>query len=69
MGIKLAETEFESVGELLTSLGGVSPDRVRWSPRPGTATVSDVVRLRATTRRIYELVDGTLVGGGSEVGR
>ncbi len=61
MGTKLAEAEFQSVGELLASLGGVSPDRVCWSPRPGTAKVRDVTRLRDTTRRLYELVNGTLV--------
>ena len=61
MGTKLAEAEFDSIDDLLVSLGGVSPKRVRWSPKPGTATVRDVVRLRDKTRRIYELVDGTLV--------
>lgn len=61
MGAKLAEPEFESIDDLLVSLGGVSPKRVRLTPAPGTATVDDVVRLRAATRRIYELVDGTLV--------
>jgi Uma2 family endonuclease len=50
-----------SLGELLGSLGGVSPERVRMKPAPGTATVRDVVRLRDKTRRLYELVDGTLV--------
>jgi Uma2 family endonuclease len=55
------ETEFDSIDDLLVSLGGISPKRVRWSPTPGTATVKDVVRLRNKTRRLYELVDGTLV--------
>jgi Uma2 family endonuclease len=54
-------TGWESVADLLTSLGGISPNRVQIKPMPGTATVDDVVRLRDTTRRIFELVDGTLV--------
>ena len=61
MVTKLAEVEFESVEDMLLSLGGISPKRVRWTPRPGTATVRDLIRANDTTDRIYELVDGTLV--------
>ncbi|QJW93483.1 Uma2 family endonuclease [Frigoriglobus tundricola] len=59
----LADLEYGagSMAELLDRLGGISPNRVRLTPPPGTATVRDVVRLRDKTRRIYELVDGTLV--------
>jgi Uma2 family endonuclease len=57
----LADLEFDSIDDLLVSLGGISPRRLRFRPAPGSATVADVVRLRDTTRRIYELVDGTLV--------
>jgi Uma2 family endonuclease len=49
------------MGDLLASLGNISPNRVRMKPAPGTATERDVVRIREKTRRIYELVDGTLV--------
>ena len=45
----------------LSDLGGISASRVRIDPAPGTATVEDVVRLRNVERRLYELVDGTLV--------
>jgi len=45
----------------LTDLGNVPSARVRSEPAPGVATVEDVVRLRNTERRLYELVDGTLV--------
>jgi Uma2 family endonuclease len=45
----------------LNDLGNVSSTRVRCDPAPGTATVEDVTRLRDTERRLYELVDGTLV--------
>jgi Uma2 family endonuclease len=53
--------KFDSIGELLARLGGISPDRLRFAPAPGTATVRDVTRVRDRDRRIYELVDGTLV--------
>jgi Uma2 family endonuclease len=63
MDTDLADLEYgaNSLAELLSSLGGISPDRVRLKPAPGTATADDVVRLRNKTRRLYELVDGTLV--------
>ena len=47
--------------ERLSDLGNISTSRVRSEPVPGTASVEDVVRLRNTEGRIYELVDGTLV--------
>jgi Uma2 family endonuclease len=47
--------------DLLESLGGISPKRVRLTPPPGTATVRDVVRLLDRYKRKFELVDGTLV--------
>ena len=45
----------------LSDLGNVAANRVRCEPAPGTATIEDVVRLRNSERRLYELVDGTLV--------
>jgi Uma2 family endonuclease len=51
----------KTVDELLRSLGGVSPDRVRLDPVPGTATEKDVLRLYENDKRLFELVDGTLV--------
>ncbi|HUP77130.1 MAG TPA: Uma2 family endonuclease [Pirellula sp.] len=45
----------------LTDLGNVPAARVRSEPAPGAATVEDVVRLRNDERRLYELLDGTLV--------
>ncbi len=47
--------------ELLLDLGNVPTARIRSEPMPGSASVEDVVRLRNTERRLYELVDGTLV--------
>ena len=57
MSIALASTWEDR----LTDLGNVPASRVRSDPAPGTASVEDVVRLRNTERRLYELVDGTLV--------
>jgi hypothetical protein len=57
----LAEAEFDSIGDLLVSLGGISPSRVRFKPAPGSATVADVIRLLNRHKRKFELVDGTLV--------
>lgn len=53
--------KFETMEDLLTNLGGVSPDRVRLDPAPGTATARDVLRLYEKHKRLFELVDGTLV--------
>lgn len=58
----LADLEYGagSFAELLETLG-VSPERVRLKPAPGTATVRDVERLLNIHKRKFELVDGTLV--------
>lgn len=42
-------------------LGKVPMERIRMEPAPGQASVQDVVHLRDTERRLFELVDGTLV--------
>ncbi len=47
--------------ERMFDLGNIPMTRVRSEPAPGTASVDDVVRLRNSERRLYELVDGTLV--------
>jgi hypothetical protein len=51
----------ETMGDLLVRLGGISPDRVRLRPAPGTATVEDVVAIEAKENRLFELLDGVLV--------
>src|SRR5262245_56735409 len=56
-----ADTRGETMADLLDRLGGIDPQRVRLKPPPGEATEADVDRLRNTTRRLYELVEGTLV--------
>ena len=50
----------ETAGALARRLG-VSPDRVRLRPAPGTATADDAVRLGERGEGLFELVDGTLV--------
>ena len=50
--------------DLLERLGGVSPDRVRYEPFPGTATEQDVIRIQQSENRLYELVEGILVEKG-----
>lgn len=53
---------YDTLDDLLVSLGGISPRRVLFDPMPGTATVKDVIRHRdSPRRRLVELVDGTLV--------
>ena len=47
-----------TVGELLRRLGDIPPDRVRFKPAPGTATVADLAR---SENKGCELVEGTLV--------
>lgn len=47
-----------SIGDLLRRLGNVPPDRVRFDPVPGTATVGDLLRPDGWN---CELADGTLV--------
>lgn len=47
-----------TVGDLLRRLGDIPPDRVRFDPVPGTATVADLLKPENDG---FELVDGTLV--------
>jgi len=49
-----------NLSELLIELGNVPLDRVRCNPKPGSATVEDVLRANADGA-LCELVDGTLV--------
>jgi Uma2 family endonuclease len=57
MSIALATTWEER----LQDLGNIPAFRIRTIPAPGTATIEDVTYLRNTERRLYELIDGTLV--------
>ncbi len=50
-----------SMGDLLKHFGGISPNRIRVDPQPGTATERHVTELNDHEDRLYELVDGVLV--------
>jgi hypothetical protein len=50
-------TGYRTVADLLESLGGISADRVRFQPMPGTATEHDVVEIHDRENRLCELVD------------
>jgi Uma2 family endonuclease len=50
----------DSLADLLERLG-VPAHRVRFRPYPGTAAEQDVLEIHARERRLYELVEGTLV--------
>jgi len=52
--------KYDNIAELLSALGGISPDRVCANPPPGTATRSDLLRKDGKGKR-YELVKRTLV--------
>ena len=50
-----------TLADLLSSLGGIPPERIRMVPAPGTATENDVLETDAHADRHCELVDGVLV--------
>lgn len=53
---------FGTAQDLLDRLGGIPARRVLLDPRPGTATIRDVIRyVDGDDKRLVELVDGTLV--------
>ena len=54
-------TEARTIADLLTQLGDVPADRVRLVPTPGTATEKDVIAVWDRSKRLCELVEGTLV--------
>jgi hypothetical protein len=57
-----ASTFPETAADLLKSLGGIPPQRVRMKPLLGTATEQDVLHARRSPEnRLCELVDGMLV--------
>lgn len=49
------------MADLVARLGGVPLDRIRFQPPPGTATVQDVIDVRARREPRCELVEGVLV--------
>ncbi len=52
----------ETLADYQTQLGGISADRIRLSPKLGTATLADCIAANENEpRSLCELVDGTLV--------
>lgn len=54
-------TQIRNLAELLARLGDIPPERIRFNPPPGTATVDDVLEIEAREGLLCELVDGVLV--------
>src|SRR5215475_9717656 len=61
IAVATAITAIDTLADLLEHLGGISPNRVRFRPAPGTATEKDVLAIHDREGRLYELVDGVLV--------
>ena len=57
----VVKAEVETMEDLLARLGGIPPYRVLMRPTPGEATEADLLDHVKRTKRICELVDGTLV--------
>ena len=52
----------ETLADVLDRIGNVPLERILWTPRPGTATEADQLRiLGGHSKRLVELVDGILV--------
>jgi Uma2 family endonuclease len=51
----------ETLADQLERLGNIPPERIRWQPYPGTATIEDMLEFRRRTGRSCELIDGILV--------
>src|SRR5262245_60825987 len=61
MAADVTEPDIPRIHELVERLGGISLDRICSKPPPGQATEKDVIRLYEKHKRLFELVDGTLV--------
>jgi Uma2 family endonuclease len=54
-------SKIRTLADLITRLGGVPLDRIRFVPPPGTAQVADVAWIQQKEGRLCELVEGVLV--------
>jgi Uma2 family endonuclease len=50
-----------TLADLLARLGHVPPERIRFRPFPGTATVQDVIDIQEREGRLCELIEGVLL--------
>jgi Uma2 family endonuclease len=51
----------ESMAERLQELGGITAERVRTTPAPGTASLDDLIQFNDHSKPLCELIDNTLV--------
>jgi Uma2 family endonuclease len=56
----LSSTSIRTLADLLERVG-VPPDRIRFHPPPGTATVRDVINIQKEEGKLFELVEGVLL--------
>ncbi|MGH7170461.1 MAG: Uma2 family endonuclease [Gemmataceae bacterium] len=59
-----AQSDFPAawtLADLLEHLGGISPQRIRLRPAPGTASERHVLAIHRREERLYELMEGVLV--------
>jgi Uma2 family endonuclease len=61
MATATTESTIQSVAEMLESLGGISPERVRLKMPIGLANEADLIAVNDRKQGICELVDGVLV--------
>ena len=64
MATATTESKIQNVAEILESLGGISPDRVRLKKPLGLATEVDLIEVNGGNETRCELVDGMLVQKG-----
>jgi Uma2 family endonuclease len=57
----VASSKIKNLAELVKRLGGVSLDRIRFQPFPGTATVQDVIEIQEREGSLCELIEGVLL--------
>ncbi|WP_435007333.1 Uma2 family endonuclease [Tundrisphaera lichenicola] len=64
MATATTESTLQNVAEILESLGGISPDRVRLKEPLGLATEADLIEVNGGNETRCELVEGMLVEKG-----
>jgi Uma2 family endonuclease len=58
---QVASSSIHTLADLLRRLGDVPLDRIHYPPRPGTATVQDVIALQQEQGLLCELIEGVLL--------
>jgi Uma2 family endonuclease len=61
MSVATISPPINTLADLQDRLGGISLNRIRFRPYPGTATLQDVIEVKAREGKLCELVDGVLV--------